>query len=131
MHASVLAALLQANSAAGPDHLPGGFFRMLPAELAPSLAIIFQQSCLAGRIPDKWRFAKKGRRDSAVNYRPISLFCVACKIMESFIRSIMCDYLINNDLSCHLQHGFRNKQSTISALLISQHEYINSLKRQM
>ena len=43
-HASVLAALRQVcYSAAGPNHLPGRFFCMLTAELAPSLAIIYQQ----------------------------------------------------------------------------------------
>ena len=59
-----------------------------------------------------WRFAevhpifKKGHRDYAANYRPISLCRLACKIMESIKRSTMCDYLIDNDLFCHAQHGF-------------------------
>ena len=116
-HASILAALRQtSNSAEGPEHLPGRFFRMLinSAKLAPSLAIIYQQSFLTGRIPDMWRFAKvhpifkKGRRD--------------------IIRSTIYDYLIDNDLFCHAQHGFHNKRSTVSSLLISQHEYINCIE---
>ena len=40
----------------------------------------------------------------------------------------MCDYLIDNDLFCHAQHGFRNKRSTVLSLLISQHEYINCIE---
>ena len=46
--------------------------------------------------------------------------CVCVYIMESVIRSTMCGYLIDNDLFCHAQHGFRNKRSIISSLLISQ-----------
>ena len=61
-----------------------------------------------------WRFAKvhlifkKGRRD--------------------IIRSTICNYIIGNDLFCHAQHGFHNKRSTVSSLLISQHEYINCIE---
>ena len=40
----------------------------------------------------------------------------------------MCNYLIDNDLFCHAQHGFHNKRSTVSSLLISQHKYINCIE---
>jgi hypothetical protein len=76
------------NSAAGPDNLPGCLFRRLALELTPSLVIIFQKSYLLGCIPDMWRLAcvrpihKKGVKDLASNYRPISLTCVACKLMK-------------------------------------------------
>jgi hypothetical protein len=75
------------NSAAGPDNLPGCLFRKLALELTPSFIIIFQKSYLLGCLPDMWRLAcvrpifKKGVKDLASN-RPVSLTCVACKLME-------------------------------------------------
>ena len=40
------------NSAAGPDLLPGRFYRSLVADFAPSLSIIFQQSFYSSNISD-------------------------------------------------------------------------------
>ena len=39
---------------------------------------------------------KKGSRDRTAHYRPISLTCVACKIMESVVRNAMYDHLVVN-----------------------------------
>ena len=41
---------------------------------------------------------KKGSRDRAAHYRPISLTCAACKIMKSIVRNAMCDHLVVNSL---------------------------------
>ena len=132
---SVYAALLRSsNSAAGPDHLPGRFFRVLAAEVAPSLLIIFQQSFLSGRIPDMWRIAlvrpifKKGLREIAANYRPVSLTCVVSKIMESIVRDAMYSHLKDNNLLNNAQHGFRERRSTVSSLLLSYHHYIENIE---
>ena len=60
-----------------------------------------------------WRMAmvrpvfKKESRDRATHYRPISLMCVTCKIMERIARNAMCDLLVVNSLLCPAQHGFR------------------------
>ena len=119
------------NSAAGPDHLPGRFNRSLVADFTPSLRIIFQQSFYSSNIPDMWRMAmvrpvfKKGSRNRAAHYRPISLTCVACKIKESIVRNAMYDHFLVNSLLCPAQHGFRARQSTVSSLLLSHNEYVN------
>ena len=58
---------------------------------APILTIIFQKSLQAGCIPSDWKHAnvapayKKGEKYNAANYRPISLSCISCKIMEHVI----------------------------------------------
>jgi hypothetical protein len=76
------------NSAAGPDLLPGVFYRSLAVDLARALVIIFQQSFFAGRMPDPWQLArvvpvfKRGVKEVAANYRPVSLTCVARKLFE-------------------------------------------------
>ena len=63
---------------------------------------------------------KKGCRDRAAHYRPISLTCVACKIMESILRNAMYDHHVVNSLLCPAQYGFRARQSTVSSLLLTQ-----------
>ena len=51
-----------------------------------------------------WRIAlvrpifKKGLREIAANYRPVSLSCVASKIMESIVRDAMYSHLKDNNL---------------------------------
>jgi len=65
----------------------------LAEELAKPLSIIYQQSWLAGEVPDDWRIAsvtpiyKKGQKEHPGNYRPVSLTSVLGKIMEQFILS--------------------------------------------
>ena len=68
---------------------------------------------------------KKGSRDRAAHYRPISLTCVACKIMESIVRNAMYDHLFFNSLLCPAHYGFRARRSTISSLLLTLNEYVN------
>ena len=52
------------------------------------------------KIPDFWRIAfitrvfKMGNKDSASNYRPISLTSVACKVMEGICRYVILDFLV-------------------------------------
>ena len=63
-------------------------------------------------IPKNWKHAnvapafKKGERYKAENYRPISLTCICCKLMEHIITS-----------NIMKQHGFRKARSCESQLL--------------
>lgn len=81
-----------------------------------------------------WRLAtvkpvfKKGARDLASNYRPISLTCVACKLMESIVRDTMYVHVSDNGLLNAAQHGFRAKHSTATSLLASVFEYIQGIE---
>ena len=36
---------------------------------------------------------KKGTKSSPGNYRPVSLTCVICKLLESFIRDVIVDHM--------------------------------------
>jgi hypothetical protein len=134
VHSVYKALCNSSNSAAGPDLLPGIFIRSLAAELAPSLVIIFQQSFFQCKIPNMWRLAtvkpvfKKCARDLASNYRPISLTCVACKLMESIVRDTMYAHVSDNGLLNAAQHGFRAKHSTATSLLVSVFEYIQGIE---
>jgi len=63
------------------------------------------------------QYLKKGNKFEPINYRPISLTCICCKIMEHIITShIMC-HADNNTILYDLQHGFRKKLSCETQLI--------------
>ena len=51
------------------------------------------------------------------NYRPVSLTCIACKVLESKIRDVIVSHFAGNKLFAACQHGFRRKRSCASQLL--------------
>ena len=77
----------------GPDELHPRVLKELATELGPIFAHLFQQSIDSGDIPKEWTLAnisplfKKGDRSLACNYRPVSLTCVPCKLLEHIVCS--------------------------------------------
>ena len=64
---------------------------------------------------------KKAEKELASNYRPISLTCIACKVMESIIKDEINSFMINNSLLTNLQYSFvpgKSCQSRFSMLNI-------------
>ena len=88
--------------------------------MSPFLQVIFTQSLNEGILPTDWLKAnitpiyKKGDRSVPVNYRPISLTSVRCKIMEHIIFHACMSHLENNDIINPVQHGFRPGYSCTS-----------------
>ena len=68
-------------------------YKELATELGPIFTHLFQQSIDSGDIPKEWTLAnisplfKKGDRSLACNYRPVSLTCVPCKLLEHIVCS--------------------------------------------
>ena len=60
---------------------------------------------------------KKGSRNKSVNYRPVSLTSVICKVLETIIRDHMMDFLIKHKLINPSQHGFLKARSCLTNLL--------------
>ena len=95
----------------------------LKEELSIPLCIIFNKSLKEGSVPDDWKLAnvspifKKGNRDNPGNYRPISLTCIICKVMESILRDHIMAHLDLHKLLRQSQHGFLEHRSTITNLL--------------
>ena len=54
---------------------------------------------------------KKGDKTQAVNYRPISLTCLLCKVLEHIMVSHIVKHMNEHSLLYDLQHGFREKRS--------------------
>ena len=86
-----------------------------------------------GVLPDEWRTSvvsvlyKKGKKDCLDNYRPISLTCICCKLMESLVTDLVMDYFRMNDLFTDKQYGFIKGRSTVMQLLKLTDDWTKSL----
>ena len=90
---------LNPSKALGPVELHPRVLKELVSELGPIIAHLFQQSIDSGEIPNEWTLTnisplfKKGDRSLACNYRPVSLTCVPCKLLE---------YIVCSNIMAHL-----------------------------
>ena len=115
---------LNPDKASGPDSMTSWFLKENGTIIAPMLTHIFQESVDTGTIPDQWKEAnicptfKKGKQSDPTNYRPVSLTCVACKVLEHIIHSFVMKHLEKYNVLTDTQHGFRAKRSTGDAITI-------------
>ena len=115
---------LKPGKAAGPDKIKPLLLRELRVEIAPILQIIFEHSLQSGKLPaDLCRafvtpIFKKGGKSSAANYRPISLTCILCKVLEHIIAFRLVKHMNSHDLLYELQHGFRENWSCETQLIM-------------
>ena len=105
------------NKATGPDDIPGKLLQICASELYIPFSILFQKSIDSGTVPDEWKPAhifplfKKGDRSSPANYRPVSIICISCKLLEHIIHSTISDFLDRQNFLTQFQHGFHQKRS--------------------
>ena len=111
---------LNHSKALGPDELHYRVLRELATELGPVFAHLFHQSIDTGEIPKEWSLAnicpppplcKKSDRSLACNYRPVSLTCVPCKLLEHIVCSNIMAHLDEYKLLSDRQHAFRKGHS--------------------
>ena len=108
---------LNPSKALGPDELHPRVLKELATELGPVFAHHFQQSIDTGEIPKEWSLAnicplfKKSDRSLACNYRPVSLTCVPCKLLEHIVCSNIMAHLDEYKLLSDRQHAFRKGHS--------------------
>ena len=70
---------------------------------------------------------KKDVRSNPSNYRPISLTCVGCTIMEHIMRNYISKHLSTNDIIIYHQHGFRQKFSCETQLISAINDWVKSI----
>ena len=110
---------LKIDKSPGPDAIHPRLLKELAEEVSPALACIYNTSLKIGSLPDDWKTAqvkaiyKKGAKKEPKNYRPVSLTCIACKVMESIIR----DHMVRNHILSDRQYGFVGGRSTALQLM--------------
>ena len=65
------------------------------------------------------------------NYRPISLTCTCCKILESIISNELMQYLLDHKLITQQQHGFLKRHSTSTNLLETTHDWTMNISNHL
>ena len=96
---------LKLDKSPGPDNIHPRVLFELRNEICKPLKILFDLSLQTGKTPTDWRSAvstalhKKGNKADVSNYRPVSLTCVICKVMESVVRDHIMNFFLQTNYS--------------------------------
>ena len=124
------------TKAVGPDQVPTVILKEYADVLSPLVTDIFTRCLESGDVPLDWLDAnitgiyKKGSKVNPANYRPVSLTCVTCKIMEHIIFTSIMEHVEKHHVLKHYQHGFRKGHSCVSQLLNTVEEISRELDAQ-
>ena len=107
----------------GPDDIHPKLLKALAnnQQFVAATGELFRKCADSGTIPSMWKEAnvvalhKKGPKNLASNYRPVSLTCILCKIYEKFIRDHILAH-VEGSIALQ-QHGFVGGRSCLSNLL--------------
>ena len=114
---------LNPRKAVGPDKVPTILLKEHADIMAPILQVIYQQSLDSGKVPEGWKVAdvvavyKKGDKNTASNYRPVSLTSISCKCLEHIIFSNIMEHVDMHKILNDFQHGFRKQHSCETQLV--------------
>lgn len=113
---------LKPDSAPGPDEVHPLLLKNCAESLADPIVHLLRSSFMQGVLPSVWKTAwvvpifKKGDKLNAVNYRPISLVSIVCKILERLVVAELVPYLLHNNIIPAEQHGFLPGRSVFTNL---------------
>ena len=114
---------LDVNKAMGPDGVSGRVIKECQEQLLDPILDLIRTSINTGQVPVEWKRAdvipiyKGGCRMETLNYRPVSLTSIVCKICEEVIKSKWCEFLEDEQILSEKQFGFRKGKSCVSNLL--------------
>ena len=114
---------LNLNKSCGPDEIHPKLLKELVSSISKPITLLLNKTMETGELPDDWKCAnvspifKKGAKNKAENYRPISLTSIICKLMESFVKEAIINHMMDNNLLSMKQYGFVHGRSTTTQLL--------------
>ncbi|XP_065640578.1 uncharacterized protein LOC136073136 [Hydra vulgaris] len=82
---------LHINKSSGYDEVNPYVLKVFSESFSIPLSIIYQQSLTNSDIPNLWKMAnvspifKNGSKLQAINYRPVTLTSIPCKVLEKII----------------------------------------------
>ncbi|GAB0182767.1 mitochondrial enolase superfamily member 1 [Grus japonensis] len=91
--------------------------------LQVDISIIFERSWRTGEVSEDWRKAnvtpvfKKGRKEDAGNYRPVSLISTPGKGMEELVLGVISKHVEEEEVIGSGQHGFTKGKSCLTNLI--------------
>ena len=96
------------------------------------LTMVINSSIISCTFPKRWKEArispihKKGDKENASNYRPVSILCVMSKVLESVIRKQIMKHCLSYELIPESQHGFMPARSTLTSLIKMQDTWLEA-----
>ena len=111
------------------EEIPSYFIKRTSSAISFPLLLIFEASLQYNIIPSAWKQAivvpvfKKGNRNLATNYRPISLTSSICRLFESIVSKKILSHLLANNLLSSQQFGLIPTRSSCCQLLSSLHQW--------
>ena len=107
----------------GPDNIHPKLLRSLAddSSFIFALAKLFCVIIDTGKLPNIWKSAnltalfKKGSKTDPLNYRPVSLTCIICKVFERIVKSSIVTFVETKIR--YQQHGFVKSKSCLTNLL--------------
>ena len=107
------------------------------SEIAPILALIYNESLAQGTVPDDWRQANvapvfKKKIKSMMQQTILRCrfnTCICCKTIEHLIVSNINTHLDLERILADCQHGFRSRRSCETKLFQFYHDMVSNLDR--
>ena len=115
--------------------IPARILRECSEELAPILTIVLNRTLQTGCVLEDWKQAnvsavfKKGQQYDPANYRPVSLTCLCCKMLEHIITSSIMKHVDHHQILSDCQHGFQARRSCETQLVTLINDLSSSLIR--
>ena len=112
---------MKESKSPGFDGISPKILKEIVEQISTPLAHVFNMSLQEGIVPLEWKEAniiplfKRGSRNKSLNYRPMSLRSVICKLLETIIMDHMMDFLVKKLINPS-QHGFLKTRSLVEEL---------------
>ena len=125
---------LPSKNSTSPDNIPYILLKYCADSLAEIITDIFRCIIDNGQIPSIWKSSliiplyKKGEKSDPTNYRPISLTCTLCRILERIIAKQLIKYLEDKKFFNQNQFGFLKSRSTTTQLLSTMDDLYNAIQ---
>ena len=117
---------MRSGTAPGFDMISSTYYKELVNELSIPLLSLFDRVINHNEMPIDWQISKvsplfkgSGLKSDVKRWRPLSLGCVALRILERLFEADFRPYLEENGLLPTFQHGFRSRRSCTTNLISS------------
>ena len=125
---------LDIHKASGSDGISLRLLKFCAPSISQHLATLFNRSLSSGSLPRDWLdatitpiYKRKGPRNEATNYRPISLLSCTAKVLERLVSRAL--YAHTENIIPEVQSGYRRKDNTVFQLTRIVHQVSATLDK--